>query len=202
MVPEPAVYVVDDDVIVRILLEKVFQAADLRVETFASAEDFLVTYSPNNSGVLLLDIMMPGMSGLELQDVLVAQRNKTPVIFLTGSDEVQVAVRALKGGALDFIEKPVVPKVVLNCVTNAMELDMRNRYERLQSSQIEQRITLLTPREHEVMKWIVRGKSNKMIARILDISRRTVEVHRRNVIDKMQANSVADLVQMALKAGE
>lgn len=202
MIPEPAVYVVDDDLIVRILLEKVFQAADIRVETYASAEDFLVTYSPDNSGCLLLDIMMPGMSGLELQDVLATQSNKTPVIFLTGSDEVQVAVRALKGGALDFIEKPVVPKVVLNCVNNAMELDMRNRYERLQSSQIEQRITLLTPREYEVMKWIVRGKSNKMIARILDISRRTVEVHRRNVIEKMQANSVADLVQMALKAGE
>ena len=105
MMAEPAVYVVDDDVIVRILLEKVFQAANINVETYASAEDFLATYSPNNSGCLLLDIMMPGMSGLELQEALVSLRNDTPVIFLTGSDEVKVAVKALKAGAVDFIEK-------------------------------------------------------------------------------------------------
>ena len=196
---EPAVYVVDDDLIVRILLEKVFQAANINVETYASAEDFLATYSPNNSGCLLLDIMMPGMSGLELQEALVSLRNNTPVIFLTGSDEVKVAVKALKAGAVDFIEKPVVPKTVLKCVNRAMELDLKNRYERLQSSQIEQRIISLTPREHEVMKWIIRGKSNKVIARILDISIRTVEVHRRNVIEKMQATSVVDLVQMVLR---
>ena len=103
------------------------------------------------------------------------------------------------GNAVDFIEKPVVPKTVLKCVNRAMELDLKNRYERLQSEQIEQRITLLTPREHEVMKWIIRGKSNKMIARILDISIRTVEVHRRNVIEKMEATSVVDLVQMVLR---
>jgi FixJ family two-component response regulator len=112
---------------------------------------------------------------------------------------VPIAVEALKAGAIDFIEKPVEAKTVLNSVKKAMELDLRRRYELLQRSQVEQRIALLTPRELEVMNWVVQGKSNKMIARILDISSRTVEVHRKKVIDKMQADSVADLVQMILK---
>jgi len=200
MPPEPTVYIVDDELIIRSILEDIFDAANLPVATYASAEDFLLTYSPDNPGCLLLDIIMPGMNGLELQKVLTAQGNNTPVIFLTGSGEVPIAVEALKAGAIDFIEKPVEAKTVLNSVKKAMELDLRRRYERLQRSQVEQRVALLTPRELEVMNWVVQGKSNKMIARILDISSRTVEVHRKKVIDKMQAGSVADLVQMVLTA--
>jgi FixJ family two-component response regulator len=199
MAPEPTVYIVDDELIIRSILEDIFDAANLPVATYASAEDFLLAYSPENPGCLLLDIIMPGMNGLELQKALSALGNNTPVIFLTGSGEVPIAVEALKAGAIDFIEKPVEAKTVLNSVKKAMELDLRRRYERLQRSQVEQRIALLTPRELEVMNWVVQGKSNKMIARILDISSRTVEVHRKKVIDKMQADSVADLVQMILK---
>jgi FixJ family two-component response regulator len=202
MPPEPTVYIVDDELIIRLILEDIFNAANLPVETYASAEDFLVTYSPDNPGCLLLDIIMPGIDGLELQKALTARGNKTPVIFLTGSGDVPIAVEAMKAGATDFIQKPVEADTVLKCVNKAMALDLRRRYERLQRSQVEQRITLLTPRELEVMNWVVRGKSNKMIARILDISSRTVEVHRKKVIDKMQAESVADLVQMALKTHE
>lgn len=200
MAPEPTVYIVDDELIIRSILEDIFDAANLPVATYASAEDFLLAYSPENPGCLLLDIIMPGMNGLELQKALSALGNNTPVIFLTGSGEVPIAVEALKAGAIDFIEKPVEAKTVLNSVKNAMELDLRRRYERLQRSQVEQRIALLTPRELEVMNWVVQGKSNKMIARILDISSRTVEVHRKKVIDKMQAGSMADLVQMVLTA--
>ena len=200
MPPEPTVYIVDDELLIRSILEDIFNAANLPVATYASAEEFLLAYSPDNPGCLLLDMIMPGMNGLELQKALTARGNNTPVIFLTGSGEVPIAVEALKAGAVDFIEKPVEAKRVLQCVKTAMELDLRRRYERLQRSQIEQRISLLTPRELEVMNWVVRGKSNKMIARILDISSRTVEVHRKKLIDKMQAESVADLVQMVLKA--
>jgi FixJ family two-component response regulator len=199
MAPEPTVYIVDDELIIRSILEDIFDAANLPVATYASAEDFLLAYSPENPGCLLLDIIMPGMNGLELQKALSTRGNNTPVIFLTGSGEVPIAVEALKAGAIDFIEKPVEAKTVLNSVKKAMELDLRRRYELLQRSQVEQRIALLTPRELEVMNWVVQGKSNKMIARILDISSRTVEVHRKKVIDKMQADSVADLVQMILK---
>jgi len=198
--PAPTVYVVDDDLTIRILLGEVFKAAKLMVETYACAEDFLVAYRPENCGCLLLDIMMPGMNGLELQEVIAAQGNTTPVIFLSASNEVRVAVTALKAGAIDFIEKPVEPKVVLKRVKNAMELDQRNRNERFQHPQIEQRIKVRAPREREVMEWIVRGKPNKTIARILGISTRTVELHRGKVIDKMHAISTADLLQMVLKA--
>jgi len=200
MAPEPTVYIVDDELIIRSTLEDIFNAAHLPVETYASAEDFLLAYSPDNPGCMLLDIVMPGMNGLELQKALSARSNNTPVIFLTSSGDVQIAVEAMKAGAIDFIEKPVEAKVVLQCVKKAIELDQRRRYEQLQHSQVELRVALLTPRELEVMNWVIRGKSNKMIARILDISSRTVEVHRKNVFDKMQARSVADLVQMVLKA--
>lgn len=196
MLHEPTVYAVDDDLLTRILLENIFQAANLRVETFSSAEEFLATYNPKNTGCLLLDILMPGMDGLELQEKLTEQGNQTPVIFLSGSDEVRIAVQALKAGAVDFIEKPIQPNVVVGCVQKALELDQQNRYKQLQRTQIKQRITLLTPREAEVMKWIVRGKSNKVIGRILTISSRTVEVHRKKVLEKMQADSIAELVNM------
>jgi len=199
VLPEPTVYAVDDDPIVRILLEALFDGADIPVETYSSAEEFLEVYTPDNPGVLLLDIIMPGMSGLELQQVLAVYGNNTPIIFLTGAAEVSMVIEALKSGATDFIEKPVQPTLVLDCVKTAMGIDLQSRYDRLQKSQIEQRIMLLTPREHEVMNWLVKGKPNKFIARILGISGRTVEVHRKKVIDKMHADSMVDLATMLIQ---
>ena len=195
---EPTVYAVDDDLFTRTLLEQIFDSAEMPVETFASAEEFLASYSPNNCGCLLLDMLMPGMDGLELQRQLTSRGNNTPVIFLSGADQISAAVSALKAGAVDFIEKPVEPAEILNSVNKAFELDKQLRFKRLQEAEIEHRLTQLTRRETEVLKWIVRGKSNKLVARILDISTRTVEVHRRNVLSKMQAESVAELVQMVM----
>ena len=195
---EPTVYAVDDDLFTRTLLEQIFDSADMPVETFSSAEEFLASYSPNNCGCLLLDMLMPGMDGLELQRQLTSRGNNTPVIFLSGADQISAAVSALKAGAVDFIEKPVEPAEILSSVNKAFSLDQKMRYQRLQEAEIEHRLTQLTKRETEVLKWIVRGKSNKLVARILDISTRTVEVHRRNVLSKMQAESVAELVQMVM----
>ncbi len=195
---EPTVYAVDDDQLTRTLIEEIFKSADMLVETYASGEEFLASYSPNNTGCLLLDMVMPGMDGLELQSQLASRGNRTPVIFLSGADQISSAVSALKAGAVDFIEKPVEPSEVLSSVNKAIALDKQLRYRRLQEAEIEHRLKQLTRRETEVLKWIVRGKSNKLVARILDISTRTVEVHRRNVLAKMQAESVAELVQMAM----
>jgi FixJ family two-component response regulator len=195
---EPTVYAVEDDQLTRARIEEIFKSADMLVETYASGEEFLASYSPNNTGCLLLDMVMPGMDGLELQSQLASRGNRTPVIFLSGADQISSAVSALKAGAVDFIEKPVEPSEVLSSVNKAIALDKQLRYRRLQEAEIEHRLKQLTRRETEVLKWIVRGKSNKLVARILDISTRTVEVHRRNVLAKMQAESVAELVQMAM----
>ncbi len=202
MAPEPTVYAVDDDIVARILLEETFRAANLSVETYASAEEFLAQYDENQGGCLLLDIIMPGMDGLELQRVLSARGDTTPVIFLSGADDVTTAVNALKAGAMDFIEKPIDPSRVIDSVRAAISYDFKARYERMKVSQIKQRYDSLTVREQEVMRWVVSGKNNKVIANILNISSRTVEVHRRNVIKKMEAESLAELVQMAMQIEE
>ncbi|PLW68291.1 response regulator transcription factor [Pseudohalioglobus lutimaris] len=202
MAPEPTVYAVDDDIVARILLEETFRAANLSVETYASAEEFLAQYDENQGGCLLLDIIMPGMDGLELQRVLSARGDTTPVVFLSGADDVTTAVNALKAGAMDFIEKPIDPSRVIDSVRAAISYDFKARYERMKVSQIKQRYDSLTVREQEVMRWVVSGKNNKVIANILNISSRTVEVHRRNVIKKMEAESLAELVQMAMQIEE
>lgn len=194
------VYVVDDDIIIRILLEEVFRNADIAVETYASAEEFLLAYDPGIRGCLVLDNLMPGMNGIELQEVLSAHGNKAPVIFLTGAGDVSIAVKALKGGAIDFLEKPVEPARMLRSVTEALELDRKNEEKRLEGIEARRRILLLTPREYEVMEWLYQGKSNKAIGQTLGISARTVEIHRKKVFEKIRVDSVVDLVQLVLLA--
>lgn len=200
MASEPTVFVVDDEPEMRHALRRTFKRAGIKVETYASGQEFMAAYKSDIVGCLLLDIQMPGENGLDLQKALTARGNQTPIIFLTGAGDVPSAVDAFKQGAIDFIEKPAQKDVLLNRVKAAIELDLQAQHERFQCSEIKQRYELLTPREREVMKWIIDGKSNKIIARLLDISSRTVEIHRRRVINKMQAKSVADLVQMSLKA--
>jgi len=190
------VYAVDDDPLVLLLLQKIFAATKLNVETYISGIEFLERYSPANPGCILIDMMMPGMSGLQLQETLTARNNYTPIIFLSGAAKVQLAVEALKAGAEDFLEKPIVRDDLLQRVEKAMQLDLENRYLRLQKANTELKFGLLTPRETEVVKWLVRGNSNKAIARILGISSRTIEVHRQRIIDKMEARSVVELAEM------
>ncbi|MBT4523197.1 MAG: response regulator transcription factor [Halieaceae bacterium] len=192
------VYVVDDDPTVRILLQATLEQKNIQVEAYDCAEKFLLAYQPDMPGCLLLDVLMPGMSGLELQQLLAGQGSEIPIIFLSGASEVGIAVDALKAGAVDFIEKPVQPNRVLDCVESAMKLDVERRHRRSRIAEIELRKQLLTRREEEVMGWIVKDKSSKQIARLLGISSRTVETHRSRVMEKMQARSLIDLAEMLM----
>ncbi len=196
MTPEPTVFVVDDDQAVRRFLCGLIASVDLRVEAYASAREFLDAYEPGRPGCLLLDIRMPGMSGLELQKELAERAIGLPVIILTGHGDVQVAVHAMKAGAVDFIEKPFNNELLLDRVQNAVAESVEADSTRVRRDQIMGRVELLTPRERQVLDMVVAGETNKGIGRRLDISDKTVEIHRAKVMEKMQAKSLADLVKM------
>tara|TARA_R110002072_G_scaffold84678_2_gene191955 strand:+ start:7800 stop:8411 length:612 start_codon:yes stop_codon:yes gene_type:complete len=193
---EQTVFIVDDDPIIRNVLEAIFSPENIDVKLYPSAEKFLLEYDASNAGCILLDIMLPGMNGVELHEVIAALGNKVPVIFLTGTAEVSIAVERLKAGAMDFITKPFDRESVLGTVKRALEIDLQAQKDRLKNQDVTARFNSLTPREREVMGEVVRGLANKSIARNLGISSRTVEVHRKNLMHKMQARSPADLVVM------
>lgn len=194
-------FVVDDDKAVRDSLALLVDSVGLQVETFASAQDFLDTYHPDRRGCLITDLRMPGMSGLELQEKLSAEDVRIPVIVLTGHGDVPAAVRALKGGAVDFVEKPFNPQALLDLIQQAIARDTEIHELAAQEAQVAERVALLTPREHEVMDLVVAGKANKVIAIELAISERTVELHRGRIMKKMQARSLAELMRMVLPQG-
>jgi len=170
----------------------------LEAETFASAREFLDNFQPDRRGCLITDIRMPGMSGLELQERLSADGHHIPVIVLTGFGDVPTAVRALKGGAVDFVEKPFDPQSLLDLVHQAMVRDAEIREQAARAAALAERMALLTPREQEVMALVVAGKANKVVAIDLSISERTVELHRGRIMKKMQARSLAELMRMVL----
>ena len=196
-VSEPTVFIVDDDDAVRRFLSGLIASVELRVEAFASARDFLDAYEPGQTGCLVLDVRMPGMSGLELQRELAEQAIDLPVIILTGHGNVQLAVHAMQAGAIDFVEKPFDNELLLDRIQKAVSENVRAGSERIKQIEIAERMQLLTPREREVLDLVVAGQTNKGVARHLDISEKTVEIHRANVMRKMQAKSLADLVKMA-----
>jgi FixJ family two-component response regulator len=196
MTPEPTVFVIDDDKAVRHFLRGLIASVNLRVEAYASAQEFLATYRSSSPGCLLLDLRMPGMSGLELQQELSVRGIDLPVIVLTGHGNVQVAVHAMKAGAVDFIEKPFNNELLLDRVQKAVAESVEAYDSRAKRDEILRRQELLTPRERQVLDLVVAGESNKGIARHLHISEKTVEIHRANVMGKMQAKSLADLVKM------
>jgi RNA polymerase sigma factor (sigma-70 family) len=197
----PTVFVVDDDPAVRDSLRLLLQSAHLPVATFASAQEFLAGYDRAAPGCLVLDVRMPGQSGLELQEELAARGLSLPVIIITGHGDVPMAVRAMKLGAVDFIEKPYNAQVLLERVRHALQEDARRRQEEAERTARTARLNLLTPREREVLRLLAAGKATKGIAALLGISRRTVEVHRAKIMQKMQVESIAALIRIALEAG-
>jgi RNA polymerase sigma factor (sigma-70 family) len=197
---ETTVFVVDDDQAMRASLKWLIESVGMQVETFESAQAFLDAYYPGRAGCLLLDVRMPGMSGLELQAYLTRREIRLPVIIITGHGDVAMAVKAMKVGAVDFIEKPFDDEELLNSIRNALQHDEKQRTLRAQRADIAARMAELTPREHEVMAMVTDGKSNREIASTLGVTAKTVEVHRARVMDKMRADSLAELVRMALLA--
>ncbi len=191
------VHLVDDDADVRDALSGLLQAAGLRVQAYARAEDFLASCVAGQPGCLLLDVAMPGMTGPELQAALAASGIDLPVVFLTGHGDIPTAVRVTRAGAVDFLEKPVAGKVLVARVKNALELDAKRRLEGADRRAIRARYAQLSEREREVMALVVTGLSSKEIARRLGISHRTVEVHRTNLMHKMGAARLPDLIACA-----
>jgi len=197
---EPIVFVVDDDPGVGDAIRLLLRSVGLPARTFLSANDFLAAYEPAQPGCLVLDVRMPGMSGLELQSRLLEMNSPLPIIFVTAHGDVPMAVDAVKAGALDFVQKPFRDQELLDRIQEALEVDARIRAGKEQLAEIRKRLESLTPREREVMDLVVAGKANKRIASALGISQRTVEIHRARVMEKMGVRSVSMLVQLVLKA--
>ncbi len=201
MTPEPTVFVVDDDAAIRKSLRFLIESVGLRVETFATAEQFLERYDRTRPGCLLLDVRMPGMSGLHLQDELTVRKVRLPIIIITAYAEVSTAVGALRKGAIDFIEKPFSDQVLLDRVLHAIEIDRQARQVEAVHAVTAERLAQLSVREREVMESVIVGKANKVIATELGISEKTVESHRARVMKKLGVETLADLIRLALGSG-
>ena len=196
----PMIFVVDDDEAVRDSLKILLETEGYRATGFESAVAFLDGWREGMRGCLLADVRMPDMTGLELQEVVIERRLGLPVIIITGHGDVPMAVRAMKAGAVDFIEKPFSDTTILDSVRRAMEASAHAGAAQGASVEALQRLESLTPRERQVLECLVRGRPNKVIAYELDISPRTVEIHRARVMEKMQAESLSHLVRLALAA--
>ena len=192
----PTIFVVDDDDAVRDSLRDLIDSVGLDVATYPSAHAFLDVYDNAQRGCLVLDIRMPGMSGLELQERLNERGSSLPIVFITGHGDVPMAVEAMKRGAVDFIQKPFRDQELLDRINLAIEQNRRRREAEETKQDIAERVSSLTRREREVMDMVIQGKANKVIAIDLGLSQRTVEVHRAHVMDKMRARTLAELVRM------
>jgi FixJ family two-component response regulator len=196
---DPIVFVIDDDHMIRDGLQSLIRSVGLRVETFASAQDFLGTKRPDTPACLVLDVRMPGLSGLDLQLKLRDDGIPIPVIFITGHGDIPMSVRAMKEGAHEFLTKPVRGQDLLDAVQKALASDRELRQERREANEIRARFESLTPREKEVLELVVAGLLNKQIADQLRMSELTVKTHRAHVMEKTQAESLAHLVRMSEK---
>lgn len=191
----PTVFVVDDDAAMCGALTCLFEAHGFDVRTCRSAEEFLDAYHPDQPGCLVLDIRMRGMSGLELQTQLARRGVTLPIIMITGHGDIPMAVRAMKTGALDFLQKPVPDKLLLQRVAAALDLDRRTRQQAAQRRALAERLATLTPREREVLDAVLEGKPNKQIASELGVCEKTIEVHRKHVLAKAGVHSTTELVR-------
>ena len=194
------IFIVDDDEDVRDSLVELFESLGLPAKSYKSGASFLDDYNSEESGCLLTDVRMPGMSGIELQQKLNENSVKIPVVIMTGHGDVQMAVQAMKEGAHDFLQKPFRDQELIDCISKALAQDKSNRVELKKKRVLQDRIDGLTAREHEVIEKVLEGKANKKIARELDISDRTVEIHRSHAMEKLGVKSVAELVKIMLRA--
>jgi len=197
----PTVFIVDDDEAVRSSLRLLIKSVGLIPSALGSAREFLEKYDPAQPGCLVLDVRMPGMSGLELQEQLNAQGAVIPVIFITGHGDVPMAVEAMQAGAFDFLQKPFRDQDLIDRIQRALEKDRANRAVLNERGLIQERLESLTPREREVLQMVSSGKPNKIMAADLGVSQRTVEIHRARVMEKMGASSLAQLVRMVMDLG-
>ena len=195
------VFVVDDDASVRKSLARLLKAAGYEAETFASVRDFLARRPHDGPCCLVLDVRMPGLTGLELQEALAGKGHRTPIVFITGHGDIPMSVKAMKDGAVDFLTKPFDVENLLEAVQRALTKDSKDLSEEGRTAEVLERVKLLTPRETEVCALVVTGMLNKQIARELGIGEKTIKVHRARVMEKMQAGSVAELVRLADRAG-
>lgn len=196
---DPIVFVVDDDLSVREALSSLIRSVGLRVETFASAQDFLRHQRPDATACLVLDVRMPGLSGLDLQRELAHAGERIPIIFITGHGDIPMSVRAMKAGAVEFLPKPFRDEDLLDAIREALERDQVARQQRAELAEIQDKYDTLTSREREVMVLIVKGMLNKQVAAELGITEITIKVHRRRILQKMRAKSLPALVRMVEK---
>jgi FixJ family two-component response regulator len=196
------VYVVDDEPSIRNSTKELAESVGLRVQTFATAQDFLGSERPDVPGCLVLDVRLPGLSGLDLQCELGRMDNPLPIIFITGHGDIPMTVKAMKAGAVDFLAKPFRPQDLLDAIAHALERDTCQRRQRSELAELRRRHASLTPREREVMTFLVKGMLNKQVAGELAMTEPTVKFHRAHVMQKMKAGSMADLVRMAERLTE
>jgi RNA polymerase sigma factor (sigma-70 family) len=195
----PIVFVIDDDESMRRALERLLRSVGLQVETFSAASEFIGRPLPERPACVILDLRLPGQSGLDVQESLARAGREVPIIFISGYADVPSSVRALKAGALDFLQKPFSDQQLLDVVNEALERDREERRRRAEREAVRERFDTLTPRERDVLRLVLQGLLNKQIAAELGISEKTVKFHRGRVMDKTQAGSVAELVRQAQK---
>jgi FixJ family two-component response regulator len=201
IIEQPIVFVVDDDASVREGVEDLLQSVGLSVMCFGSAQEFLQGPRPDAPGCIVLDVRLPGTSGLGFQKVLIEAGIRLPVIFISGHGDIPMAVMAMKSGAIEFLTKPLREQALLDAVNAGIEGDRLRRRGLKQVSELQQRFELLTPREREVFALVVTGRPNKQIAAQLELSEMTIKVHRNQINKKMRASSIVDLVRMADRLG-
>jgi len=199
--PVPTIFIVDDTSSVRKGLERLIRSAGFNAETFASGEEFLRRKRHEDPSCLVLDVRLPGLSGMDLQKRLVQENTYMPIIFITGHGNIPMSVKAMKNGAVDFLPKPFDGKELLSAIDRAIDKAIRIRQDAAEKAKVQSMVDTLTPREYDILRWVITGMLNKQIAFKLKVTERTVKAHRGSVMQKMQVVSVADLVRITQKCG-